>query len=443
MSFEEAQAYLDSLGVDAMKERRPTLHRIEALCDALDHPERAVPAIHVTGTNGKSSVARIAGALLGARGLAAGVYTSPHLVSVRERIASGGDPIDEATFGDVFDHIFPVAVHVERGLGERLSYFELLTAMFYLWAAEAPASVNVVEVGLGGRWDATNVVDAPVAVVTAVALDHVEMLGEDRESIAREKAGIIKPGAVVVTGERLPRVLDVILEEAASVGARPVVLERDFEVVENKVALGGRYLSVRSGAGELDGMFLPLHGRHQGTNAAVAIEAVQQLLPAHPLDRDTVADGLARVSAPGRMEVVAPRSEGDVSIVLDVAHNPDGMSALVAALAETFAFDEVVFVVGVLAGHDLHGMLAELARMPCTVVATRADSPRAVRTDELRAVAEELGLECIEAPDVAAAIENAVGAASAHGLVCVTGSHYLVGAARALLVPDPETREEK
>jgi dihydrofolate synthase/folylpolyglutamate synthase len=443
MSFEEAQAYLDSLGVDAMMRRRPTRHRIEALCDALDHPERAVPAIHITGTNGKSSVARIAGALLGARGLSAGVFTSPHLVTVRERIALGGDPVDETVFGDVFDHVFPVMQLVERTLGEKLTYFELLTAMFYLWAAEAPVDANVVEVGLGGRWDATNVVDAPVAVVTAIELDHVAMLGNDKETIAREKAGIIKREAVVVTGERLPHVLEVILDEAAAAGARPVVLERDFAVVENKVALGGRYLSLRSGSTEFDGLFLPLHGSHQGVNAALAVEAVQQMFPAHALDRETVAEGLARVTAPGRIEVVPPRAEGAASIVLDVAHNPDGMSALVSALAETFAFDEVVFVVGVLADHDSRGILGEMARIPCSLVATRADSPRSLDPGELRVVAEELGLSCTVAPGVAEAIRGALDQVQGNGLVCVTGSHYLVGAARALLVPEPQSQEEE
>src|ERR687896_23160 len=207
VDYAEAEAYLDALGVDAMKRLAPSLHRIEALCAALDHPERRLQAIHVTGTNGKTSTARIATSLLGATGLTVGTYTSPHLETVRERIALSGELISKDDFGDVFDHMRPFLMHVEESLGERLSYFEVLTALFFLWAAETPVDAAVVEVGLGGRWDATNVMDAQVAVVTNVALDHMSLLGQDRATIAREKVGIIKDDAIVVTGERAPDIL--------------------------------------------------------------------------------------------------------------------------------------------------------------------------------------------------------------------------------------------
>jgi dihydrofolate synthase/folylpolyglutamate synthase len=432
VSFEDAQAHFDSLGTDAMRSRQPSLHRIEALCEALNHPERAVPAIHITGTNGKTSTARIATALLTAAGLSVATFTSPHLVSIRERLALAGEPISEDDFADIFSHMLPYAQLVEERLGEALSYFELLTAMFYLWTAEAPVDAAVVEVGLGGRWDATNVVTAPVAIITNIGLDHTQMLGGEREVIAREKAGIIAPDAVVVAGERAPHVLEVIEAEAARVGATVLAVDRDLVVSENRVAFGGRYLSIRTSVGRYDGLFLPLHGGHQALNAALALEASLRLIPARTLDRDIVVDGFAAVAAPGRLEVIA-RPDGS-TVVLDVAHNPDAMSALVSSLAESFAFDRVLFVIGLLDDKDLRGMLAELARVPSAMVATKAVSTRAVPPDDLRVVAEELGLDCLVVEDVPQAVEAATSAAVEGELVCVTGSHYVVGEARAALV---------
>jgi hypothetical protein len=227
---------------------------MEAMCEALDHPERAVPVIHVTGTNGKTSTARIATSVLTATGLSVGTYTSPHLSSVTERMTRAGDPISEESFGAVYGHLRPYLEFVEARLGERLTYFEVLTAMYFLWAAEAPVDVSVVEVGLGGRWDATNVVNAPVSVVTNIALDHTSLLGAEPEDIAREKSGIAKPGAVLVTGERNPALLDVIAREAASAGASVSALDRDFTLSDNRVALGGRYVSLRTSARTYDGM---------------------------------------------------------------------------------------------------------------------------------------------------------------------------------------------
>jgi dihydrofolate synthase/folylpolyglutamate synthase len=434
MSFEEAAAYLDALGVDQMRSRSPSMHRIEALLDLLDRPERKVPAVHITGTNGKSSVAHICTSLLRAAGLKVGTYTSPHLEDITERIRHDGEPIDKRSFGELFEHVRPYLELID----ERVSYFELLTAMFFLWAADN-AEAAVVEVGLGGRWDATNVVAAQVAVITNVGLEHTELLGPTTETIAKEKSGIIKPGAAVVTAERSPGVLSVISEETDAVGAELALLERDFSVVDNRVAFGGRYLALQSSRARYEDLFLPLHGSHQGVNAAVALEAVTRFLPAQQLAPEVVQEGLTSSSAPGRLESIR-LAGAEVTVVLDVAHNPDGMAALVTGIAEAFVFDDVVVVLGILSDKDYGGILAELARLPCTLVITQPQSARSVAVADLGRAAAELGLDYELETDVGRATELAVASARPGRLVCVTGSHYVVGEARRILLDQEDMR---
>lgn len=442
MGYEEAVAHLDALGIDAMKGIRPTLHRMEAICDALDHPERRAPAIHVTGTNGKTSTARIATSVLAATGLRVGTYTSPHLQSIRERIAMNGAPISHDDFGDVFDYLRPVLGITEASLGESLTYFEILTAMFYLWASENPVDVMVVEVGLGGRWDATNVLERSHAVITNVGLDHAGQLGTDRETIAAEKAGIVKDGARVVTAERTPGVLQVITDEGRRRNAEVAVIGRDFDLEDNRVAFGGRYLSVRTSSRSYGGLFLPLHGSHQGLNAAVALEAVTTFLAEGSLTEGLINEGLMMASSPGRLESVRGGAEGDEGdeplVLLDVAHNPEGVSALVKAIAEEFTFERVLFVVGILEDKDHEGMLAEMARVPSALICTPAANVRSVPVDALRKSGEAVGLSCSSVDDVAGAIELAGEAAQPGDLICVTGSHYVVGEARDILVGRPQ-----
>lgn len=437
VGFQDATTYLEDLGVDVMKRLKPSTHRIEALCELMNHPERHVPAIHITGTNGKTTTARIVSSLLGSAGLTVGTYTSPHLESVRERIALGGKSISEEAFAEVFDHVMPYVRHVEGRLGERVSYFELITAMYFLWAAET-VDAMVVEVGLGGRWDATNVLVSSTPVITQVALDHTGLLGTDRPTIAREKAGIIKHQTTAVTGERSPEVLQAIREVAAAVGSDVAAIDRDFELLENRVAFGGRYLAVRTGAGTFGDLFLPLHGAHQATNAAIALEAVTRFIPGQALEHALVAEGLAQVDAPGRLET-ARTEETNVPIILDVAHNPDGMSAMVTALLEAFAFDRVVFVVGILGDKDHRGMIAEMARVPCRLLLTQPRSVRSTLAKELTDAAAGYGLESEVIEDVADALKHAIASAGEGDLICVTGSHYVVGEARPLLLPSAAT----
>ncbi|MBA2273683.1 MAG: bifunctional folylpolyglutamate synthase/dihydrofolate synthase [Actinobacteria bacterium] len=445
MSWERANSHFEALGVDVMKSKTPSLYRIEALLNALDNPQRQVPAVHISGTNGKTSTARITASILSATGLSVGSYTSPHLERICERIALNGEPISEEIFGETFEHLSPFIELVESRLDEKLTYFELLTAMFFLWAAETPVDAAVVEVGLGGRWDATNVVNAPVSVVTNVGLDHTGLLGADPVVIAKEKAGIIKPGGAAVTGERMPDVLSVLDETALGAAVPLLALARDFHLVDNNIALGGRYLSIQTAGGAVgpDGtrekggdysdLYLPLHGRHQGANATVALQAATLFLPAQNLSPDVVAEGFAATPGAGRMEVIK-KAEAEASIVMDVAHNPAGMSVLISSLAETFPFERVCFVLGVLADKDLDGMVLEMARLKGSIVATQAHSARSIPPQEIKAAAESSGLDCMVIPDLASALAYARGATPMDDLICVTGSHYVVGEARGLLI---------
>lgn len=433
MSYEEARAYLDSLGIDAMKSMAPSLTRIEAMCEALNHPERSIPAIHITGTNGKTSTARIAASLLSAADLAVGTYTSPHLETMRERITRNGDPISESEFADTFDHLRPYLEHVEGDLGERLTYFELLTALFFLWAAEAPVEAIVVEVGLGGRWDATNVMDGAVSVITNVGFDHTGLLGRDRGRIAKEKSGIIKAGGVVVTGEHTPEAAGVITAEAEDLGVEVLTLGKDFDLTQNDIAVGGRYLSVEtSSSGSYEELLLPLHGSHQAENAALALEAVTRFVPARRLEQAVVLEGLERTAVPGRLETIH-RGQGEAPIILDVAHNPDGMSALISSLIETFGFERVRFVVGILGDKDHEGMLREIGRVEGDVMFCVPTSVRSVPAEDLQKSAEALGLENRTIEAVPDAVRTALAGSGSGEIVCITGSHYVVGEARTFL----------
>jgi dihydrofolate synthase/folylpolyglutamate synthase len=440
VGYEEATSYLDALGIDAMKKLAPSTARIEALCDLLNNPQHNVPAIHITGTNGKTSTARIATALLCSAGLSVGTYTSPHLQTVRERIAHNGEPISPAVFGDVFDHVKPYVEVVEARMGERISYFELLTAMFYLWAAETPVDAIVVEVGMGGRWDATNVLATSVPVITNVDLDHTSMLGATAQEIAAEKVGIVKPGSVLVTAERVPDVLAVMGAQAPQMS----VIARDFDVLDNRIAFGGRYLSLRSSMATYEGLFLPLHGAHQGVNAATALEAVTRFIPAQPLAHEVVQEGLATTTARGRLE--SSHFDGSaVPVVMDVAHNPAGMSAMITSLIEAFAYERAVFVLGILRDKDHVGILSEIARVGGTVIATEARNARSVPAAELAEAARAFDMDAETVTEVDEAIDRAREIAGEADLICITGSNYVVGEARDVLLPSdkekPNTRK--
>ena len=422
-------------GKDEVTAMVPDLDRITLLMDLLGSPQKSYPSIHLTGTNGKTSTTRMVDALLRGFGLRPGRYTSPHLSTVRERIAVDGAPLTEEAFAHAYDDVAPYLPLVDDRAGRRVTYFETLTAMAFAAFADAPVDVAVVEVGMGGLWDATNVVGAGTAVITPVGLDHPE-LGSTVAEVATEKAGIVHEGAKVVSGVQSLEAAEVILRRVAEVGAELAVEGVHFGVTARAVALGGQLLTIEGLGGTYDDVFVPLHGAHQASNAACALVAVEAFLGggSRQLDVEAVRTGFALADSPGRLEVVR-RSP---TIVLDGAHNPGGVAALVAALEEAFAFDRLVGVVAVLSDKDVHAMLTLLEPVLTDVVVTTNRSPRALPADDLaRAAVSVFGPDrVVVEPSLLDAVDAAVALADEAGEgagVVVTGSLYTVGEARTLL----------
>ena len=426
----------------------PSLTRISALVDLLGSPQRSYPVLHIAGTNGKTSVARMIDALLTRIALRVGRYISPHLQLATERISVDGAPISPQRYVEAYRDIEQYLALVDAGSAVPLSKFEVLTAMAFAAFADAPVDAAVVEVGLGGRWDATNVVDAAVAAITPIAVDHVNYLGTDIAGIAAEKAGIIKPGSIAVLAEQPPEVARVLAARSVEVDATVAREGLEFGVLHRDVAVGGQQLRLQGLGGVYDEIFLPLHGAHQARNAVLALATTEAFFGAgatRSLDIDAVRDAFAAVTAPGRME----RVRSAPSVFLDSAHNPHGARALAAALREEFAFRKLVAVVGVLADKDARGILAELEPVVDEVVVTAGSSPRALEVDVLAAMAREVVGEDrlqVEArlPD---AIETAVAMAEEvdHGAdrisgagVVITGSVTTAGQARTLFGREPQ-----
>ncbi|HEY7438996.1 MAG TPA: Mur ligase family protein [Acidimicrobiia bacterium] len=436
MNITEALRWLDAhvnleTGVGIPADRRvtaPTLERISQLVQLLGEPQTAYPVIHLTGTNGKTSVARMTSTLLAAAGVSVGTYTSPHLEQVNERISRDTDPIPDDALAGLVTRI----ADLEDFLDELPSYFEILSAAAFDWFSEIAVDAAVVEVGLGGTWDATNVVDGRVAVITNVSLDHVQYLGNDRASIATDKSGIIRPGATLVLGETDPDLRPIF--ERREPGAI-VLRDRDFGVRGNQLAHGGRLLQLFTQQAEYRDVFLPLHGAHQADNAVMALAAAEAFLGT-TIGDDIVHRAFASVTSPGRLEVVGHQP----LVLLDGAHNVAGAEALVAALAEEFATGERTYVVGLLREKEPHEMLEALAVQRAErLVCTRPPSNRALGPDALARAAVDLGMaeDAIDiVDDVGGAVARAVEITPVDGQVVVSGSLYVVGAARAALVGD-------
>jgi dihydrofolate synthase/folylpolyglutamate synthase len=393
---------------------------MHALVDLLGSPQAGQPAIHVTGTNGKGSTVRMITALLGAHNLSVGTYTSPDLEKVNERLSRNGDPIDDDAFAETVGAI----AELEALSGIRPHRFEILTLAALRWFADLPVDAAVVEVGLGGRWDATNVVDGSVAVVTNVGLDHTEVLGPTRADVAGEKAGIVKAGSTLVLGETDPDLLPIFeRQEPAALWLR----DRDFGCTANAVAVGGRAVDLRTPNASYDDVFLAVHGAHQGDNAALALAAVEAFFD-RPLDEEVVREAFATVTVPGRFEVVA-RSP---LVVLDGAHNPDGARAAASTLADFGFGGERLLVVGMNRGRDATEMLEALdVRAARGVIATEADWVRAMPAGEIADAARALGVDAEVVTRVPEAVARATGLAAEDDVVLVAGSLYVVGEARA------------
>jgi len=435
MNHEEALSYLaNHYAVEpgqSDRPRKPTLDRMRDLVEAMGDPHCGIPTIHVTGTNGKGSTSRLAIDLLVGHNLHVGGYTSPHLESVNERITVNGDPVDDQSFADAINLVATVEPLLEAKWGQSLTYFELTTAAALGWHAETATDVRVVEVGLGGTWDATNVVDAEVAVVTNVALDHVETLGPARTDIARDKSGIIGPESVVVLGEPDPELRDIFLSRPS---AGMFVVGSDFELTQNQLAVGGRAVSVRTKFGTYEDLFLRLNGSHQGDNAALALVAVEAFF-GHAIDTDIVANAFANASLPARFEIVARRP----LVVIDGAHNPAGAAAVMDTLYDDFTTREApVLVVGFNTPRDPLEMLrAFSADRAAAVVCTAADWARALPAAEIAQVASTMCANTLAVPSVSDAVDTAIELAGEAGTVFIGGSLYVAGEARRHLVPEP------
>ena len=418
------------------------LSRIETLLDLLGSPQRAYPAIHLTGTNGKTSTARMIDSLLRAHGLRTGRYTSPHLETVRERISIDGAPVSEETFVEIYDEVAPVARFVDERSEEGLTYFDMTTAMALAAFADAPVDVAVVEVGLGGAEDSTNVLQANTCVITPIGLDHTQWLGDTIEEIATAKAGIIHSGATVISAAQDPEAARPILERCVEVDATVAREGSEFGVLGREVAVGGQLLTLQGLGGVYDDVFIPLHGAHQAQNAAVALAAAEAFLGAgantRQLDVEVVREGFAAATSPGRLERVRTAP----TILLDAAHNPHGLRATVTALQEEFAFGRLVAVVAVLADKDVAAMLELLEPVVDAVVCTRNTSERSMPAEALGALAVDVfGEDRVRVePSMPDAIETAValaetdveGELSGVGVI-VTGSVMTVADARKLL----------
>ncbi|ABK52515.1 FolC bifunctional protein [Acidothermus cellulolyticus 11B] len=416
------------------------LERMTALMELLGDPQLAYPSIHIAGTNGKTSTARIIDALLRALNLRTGCYTSPHLESITERILLDGEPISDEVFVATYDELTPYFELVDARFPTRLSFFEAVTGMAFAAFAAAPVDVAVVEVGMGGRLDATNIIHAPVAVITPIDLDHQAHLGSTIAAIAGEKAGIIKSDQTVVVAAQHDAAAQVLRRRAEEVGARLVTEGVDFAVTERKPAVGGQLVTIRGVRGEYPELFLPLHGAHQAGNAAVSLAAVETFLsPEHALDIDLLRDAFAGVRSPGRLEIVRTKP----TVLVDASHNPAGARVTAATLASEFAFERLIGVIGTLADKDVPGILTAFAPVLSEVIVTRSSSHRAIDPVDLATQAEAVfGPEKVtlvprldEALQVAlrrAAEADAGGLGSGVG-VLVTGSVVTAGEARRLL----------
>ncbi|ORA39864.1 bifunctional tetrahydrofolate synthase/dihydrofolate synthase [Mycobacterium aquaticum] len=438
----------------------PSTTRIVALLELLGSPQRAYPSIHVAGTNGKTSVCRIIDALLTALHRRTGRTTSPHLQSAVERISIDGKPISPATYVETYREIEPFVLLVdqqsEAAGGPKMSKFEVLTAMAFAAFADAPVDVAVIETGMGGRWDATNVVNAPVAVITPIGLDHTDYLGDTLAEIAGEKAGIITrqpddlvpTDTVAVIAQQPPEAMEVLLAETVRADAAVARENSEFAVLGRQVAIGGQLLELQGLGGVYSDIFLPLHGEHQAHNAVVALAAVEAFFGAgadRQLDIDAVRAGFAAVRTPGRLE----RMRSAPTVFIDAAHNPAGAQALTEALREEFDFRYLVGVVSVLADKDVDGILTALEPAFDQLVVTHNGSPRALDVESLAQRAEErFGQDRVitaatlpDAIEIATALVEDAGAEgeglSGAGMV-ITGSVVTAGAARTLFGKDPQ-----
>jgi len=411
----------------------PTLDRISALVDVLGSPQLSYPTIHVGGTNGKTTTSRMIDSLLFEMGLRTGRFTSPHLESYLERISINGQPIDAKELTFSFNDISPYLDLMDSKFDNPISFFEAITALAFAAFAEHPIDVGVIEVGMGGQWDATNVVDADVSVITPIGLDHMEYLGSTITEIAATKAGIIKEQGFIVLAQQTPEAAVELLRRAAEVGADVAREGLEYSIDSRAIAVGGQLISITGLRGHYDDIFLPLHGKHQASNAAAALIAVEAFFGEQDLDIDAVRAGFANVTSPGRCEVI----HRDPTIILDAAHNPHGAKAIAETMQSEFTFDEVTGIVALMADKDALGILQALEPIMNQIIVTTNSSERSMTVSELSNLATQVfGADRVFAEDtlqaaIDRAVKDAVRPLSEESLaILITGSVVTVGEAR-------------
>ena len=415
----------------------PSLNRIAALVDALGSPQLSFPTIHIGGTNGKTSTSRMVDALLTELDYRTGRFTSPHLESFLERISIKGAPISAAELIATYNDIALYLDLIDSRSEHPISYFEAVTALAFVAFAEHPVDIGIIEVGMGGDWDATNVVQSAVSVLMPIGLDHTEYLGETIEEIARTKAGIIKPESHVVLAAQEPEVARILLEKVLEKSAIPYREGIEFALLRRDIAVGGQLISVKGVHGEYTDIYLPLHGAHQAANAAVAIATVEAFVGVQ-LDSELVRAAFANVSSPGRLEIL----HRDPTVIVDAAHNPHGAKALAETIRTEFDFESIFCVLGILGDKDVSGFLKALEPVVDRLVVTKSDSPRALPVADLFAEAIEIfGHERVyKEEELASAITYAMEQATlinqvSDGVsaVVITGSVVTAGSARVVL----------
>ena len=411
----------------------PTLDRISALVDILGSPQLSYPTIHVGGTNGKTTTSRMIDSLLFEMGLRTGRFTSPHLESYLERISINGQPIDAKELIFSFNDISPYLDLMDSKFDNPISFFEAITALAFAAFAEHPIDVGVIEVGMGGQWDATNVVAADVSVITPIGLDHMEYLGSTITEIAATKAGIIKEQGFIVLAQQTPEAAVELLRRAAEVGADVAREGLEYSIDSRAIAVGGQLISITGLRGHYDDIFLPLHGKHQASNAAAALIAVEAFFGEQDLDIDAVRAGFANVTSPGRCEVI----HRDPTIILDAAHNPHGAKAIAETMQSEFTFDEVTGIVAVMADKDALGILQALEPVMNQIIVTTNSSERSMKVSDLSNLATQVfGADRVFAEEtlesaIDRAVKDAVHPLSDESLaILVTGSVVTVGQAR-------------
>ena len=414
----------------------PTLERIAALTDILGSPQLSYPTIHIAGTNGKTTTARMIDSLLHETGLRTGRFTSPHLESFLERISINGKPIDTKDFIFAYNDVAPYLELMDQRYETPISFFEAMTGLAFVAFAEFPVDIGVIECGMGGEWDATNVVAAAVSVITPIGLDHMAYLGHTLAEIARTKSGIIKADSMVVLARQEPEAAVELLRRAAELGVEVAREGVEYSLESRAVAVGGQLLSINGVSGRYDDIFLPLHGKHQAANAVTALAAVESFFGGHELDPESVRAGFAAVTSPGRCEVVYR----DPTVILDAAHNPHGARALAETLESEFTFDEIIGIFGAFADKDVEGILKELEPVFNSIIVTASTSARAMPATDVQQIADRIfgpdrvrKIEHLE-DAVKRAITDSRNPLSDESIgIVVTGSVVTVGQARAFL----------